>query len=279
MSVLRLVLRGRHARVALEVAAEERLVREVQVVGDLLYAHRRVFEQGFGLQNHIVVDPLRNRLSADALDERGEVFGRDAELAGVESDAALFAEVFAQQVGELLEILFGTVVRIVLLFGMLREVVVHDIPDLVNRCGDQSADDVEREMGLRPAGFAFDLGDHAAHGAALFGRQRQCGDVDVDAAHEVGRYGDDVGLEILLRIYLQDIFRGKDEHRILLQPEFMQVERYGGLPFGADSDYEGVDAAREPEDLHLGVAAGRNAFAHQALTLFAGQVYKFGQRK
>ena len=102
MSVLRLVLRGRHARVALEVAAEERLVREVQVVGDLLYAHRRVFEQGFGLQNHIVVDPLRNRLSADALDERGEVFGRDAELAGVESDAALFAEVFAQQVGYLL---------------------------------------------------------------------------------------------------------------------------------------------------------------------------------
>ena len=173
---------------------------------------------------------------------------------------------------------------------MLREVVVHDIPDLVNRCGDQPADDIEREMGLRPAGFAFDLGDHAAHGAALFGRQRQCGifdefeeqrhhvfDVDVDAAHEVGRYGDDVGFEILLRIYLQDIFRGKDEHRILLQPEFMQVERYGGLPFGADSDYEGVDAARE--DLHLGVAAGRNAFAHQALTLFAGQVYKFGQRK
>ena len=40
LSVLRLVLRGRHARVALEVAAEERLVREVQVVGDLLYAHR-----------------------------------------------------------------------------------------------------------------------------------------------------------------------------------------------------------------------------------------------
>ena len=59
----------------------------------------------------------------------------------------------------------------------------------------------------------------------------------------------------------------------------MQVERYGGLPFGADADYEGVDAAREPEDLHLGVAAGRNAFAHQSLSLFAGQIYKLGQRK
>ena len=36
-------------------------------------------------------------------------------------------------------------------------------------------------------------------------------------------------------------------------------------PFGADADYEGVDAARNRKTLHLGVAAGRNAFAHQSL--------------
>lgn len=37
--------RGGHAGVLLEVAAEEGLVREVQVVGDLLDVHRRVFQQ------------------------------------------------------------------------------------------------------------------------------------------------------------------------------------------------------------------------------------------
>ena len=80
--MLGLVLRRRHARIALEVAAEERLVGEIEVIGDLLDAHVRVFEQRLGFEDDVAVDPFRHRFAADAFDERREVFGRDAELPG-----------------------------------------------------------------------------------------------------------------------------------------------------------------------------------------------------
>ena len=70
-AVGRLVLRGRHARVALEVAPEKRLVGEVERIGDFLDAQARIFEQRFGFEDDIDFYPLRNRLAADALDERG----------------------------------------------------------------------------------------------------------------------------------------------------------------------------------------------------------------
>ena len=47
-----------------EVFAEERLGREIEVVGDLLNTHAGVFEQRLGFQNHRFVDPPRRRLAA-----------------------------------------------------------------------------------------------------------------------------------------------------------------------------------------------------------------------
>lgn len=215
--------------------------------------------RALGFDDHVVVDPLRNRQPADPFDERREVFGRDAELAGIESHAAFGAVVLAQQVRELLEVLLGPVVYRILYFGMLREVVVEDVPDLVDRRGDQPVDDVVREMGLLAPGFTLDLRDETAYRVAFLVRERQAGVgrelqekleqvfcVDVDAAQEIGRNDDYVGPEILLRLDLEDILRAEDEDRIFLQPVFVQVERYAGLPFRADADDEGVDAAREP---------------------------------
>ena len=182
-----------------EILAEEGLRREIEVVGDLLNAHGGIFEQCLGLDDHVVVDPLRNRQPADPFYERREVFGRDAELSGIEPHTAFGAVVFAQQVRELLEIFFGPVVYGILYFGMLREVVVEDVPDLVDRRGNQPVDNIVREMGFFAPGFTLDLRDETAYRVAFLVRERQAGVgcelqekleqvfcVDVDASQEIG---------------------------------------------------------------------------------------------
>ena len=88
-----------------------------------------------------------------------------------------------------------------------------------------------------------------------------------------------VGPEILLRLDLEDILRAEDEDRIFLQPVFVQVERYAGFAFRADADDEGVDAAREPENFHTVVAAGREALPHQALAVVPGHFDELRQRE
>lgn len=60
---------------------------------------------------------------------------------------------------------------------------------------------------------------------------------------------------------------------------FVQVERYAGFAFRADADDEGVDAAREPENFHTVVAAGREALPHQALAVVPGHFDELRQRE
>ena len=67
----------------LEVFAEERLGREIEMVGDLLNTHAGVFEQRLGFQNHRFVDPARGGFAAHLLDHGREIFRRDIELLGV----------------------------------------------------------------------------------------------------------------------------------------------------------------------------------------------------
>ena len=54
----------------LEVFAEERLGREIEVVSDFLDTHSRIFQQRFGLEDHRLVDPARSSFAADFLDDR-----------------------------------------------------------------------------------------------------------------------------------------------------------------------------------------------------------------
>jgi len=107
--------------------------------------------------------------------------------------------VFAEQLGELPEILLRTVVYRAVDLGMLREVVGQDVPDLVDRRGNQPVDDIVREMGFFAPGFTLDLRDETAYRVAFLVRERQAGVgcelqekleqvfcVDVDAAQEIG---------------------------------------------------------------------------------------------
>lgn len=67
----------------LEIFAEERLVWEIEVFGDFLYALRRVLELHSQFEGHIFVYPVVWRTTADGLHSLGEVFGCDAESLGI----------------------------------------------------------------------------------------------------------------------------------------------------------------------------------------------------
>ena len=54
------------------------------------------FEQGLGLENHVVADPLPGVAPADGMDHLREVFRCQAEPVGVEPDAALGGVVLPQ---------------------------------------------------------------------------------------------------------------------------------------------------------------------------------------
>lgn len=73
-----------HSRVVLEIAPEKGLVREIEAIGYLLDAHRRIAQQILRLEYHVVVNPFDDRTPGRLTDERGEVFGRQIELRGIE---------------------------------------------------------------------------------------------------------------------------------------------------------------------------------------------------
>ena len=144
--------------------------------------------------------------------------------------------VFAEQLGELPEILLRTVVYRAVDLGMLREVVGQDVPDLVDRRGDQSADDLARKIRLGAFQFLFDHRDktperlalglrefHAGERAELQEKRHHAFGVDVDALEKIRGDDDKMGLETVVGLYLQDVLGAEDEERILFEPEFLKV--------------------------------------------------------
>lgn len=86
-----------------EVFAEEGGVGEVQHVAHLLHGVFPAFQQGFRFEYHEFPDPFPGVAAAGLADGDGEVFGREAHLAGIEGDAPFLRVVFLQQFHELLE--------------------------------------------------------------------------------------------------------------------------------------------------------------------------------
>ena len=271
-SALKLVLRGRESRMAFEITAEEGLVGKIQVIGNLLYAHVGGLEQRLGLENHVIVNPVGDRLAAHPLDERGEVLGRDAELLRIEGDAALRFVVLAQQAHELLEIELTAAAYGGLVNRLCRLVAVEDVAHLVDGRRDQSADDVGAEEGLGPLELMPHLLDEAAQHPALLLRKFDAGligiaekerhhalDVDVDMPHELGSDGYHVGLELVVGVGLDDVLGRIDEHAVLCKPERIKVERNFGLTLRTYPDEEGIDATGIAENAPLRIADGDQA--------------------
>ena len=91
------ILVRRHSRVFLEVLEEKRGIGKVQLVRDFLDAQIAVFQHLLGFEDDVLVNPLRSRKATGILHNLGEVFGRDAQLVGIEPYAAFFAVVPGDQ--------------------------------------------------------------------------------------------------------------------------------------------------------------------------------------
>ena len=87
------VFRGTHAHTLLEVFAKERLVGDVQLVGNILDALGAVAQQHAQLQHHIFVYPVVGRALRHLLHHVRQVLRRDTYLLGIPADAPLRAEV------------------------------------------------------------------------------------------------------------------------------------------------------------------------------------------
>ena len=109
------ILRRRHAGVFFEVFAEERLVGEVELLRNLLYAFLRVAQQHTQFDGDVRVDPLVRRALRHRLDGFGEILWRYAELLGVPAHAALRTEVLLHELYELCEYLLGACVAALVL--------------------------------------------------------------------------------------------------------------------------------------------------------------------
>ena len=94
---------GRHAGVHLEELVEDTLVGEVEPVDDFLDGNLRVPQHILGLQDDERVDPVGGALSADLLDDLGEILGREAEFVGIEGHAPLGGMVLRHQGQEALQ--------------------------------------------------------------------------------------------------------------------------------------------------------------------------------
>ena len=109
----------------LEVFAQEALVSEVEVVGDLLDAFRGVFQQVAELKRHVGVDPLVGCLVADLLDDLGEILRGDAQLQGGLPDGV--AGVVDERLEQALHGLAAEVVACVSNLGLDKREEVDDV--------------------------------------------------------------------------------------------------------------------------------------------------------
>ena len=77
----------------LEVFSEKRLIREVELIGDLLDCERSLSQHYLRFHNHVVVYEFACRQAGDLLSYSGKMFWRDTEPIGIESHTPLPSEI------------------------------------------------------------------------------------------------------------------------------------------------------------------------------------------
>ena len=78
-----------------------------------------------------------------------------------------------------------------------------------------------------------------------------------------------MGPELVVGLYLQDVFGPEDKQRILFEAVFLEIEGSGVFTPRTHADDKGVDTAREPEGLHFRFAVGSDTFTHYPRAIFA----------
>lgn len=155
----------------LEIFAEERLVGEIEVFGDFLYALRRVLELHAQFEGHVFVYPFVWRAVADGLHGLREVLGCDAESLGIPRHAALGSEVLLHQTDELCEdrLRTGLLAFVTLLHS------IHHMADVVYHSCHKGAHHVSAEVVVGGLHFCLYDTEICHKGFHFFGREFENG--------------------------------------------------------------------------------------------------------
>lgn len=155
----------------LEIFAEERLVGEIEVFGDFLYALRRVLELHAQFEGHVFVYPFVWRAVADGLHGLREVLGCDAESLGIPRHAALGSEVLLHQTDELCEdrLRTGLLAFVTLLHS------IHHMADVVYHSCHKGAHHVSAEVVVGGLHFMLYDTEICHKGFHFFGREFENG--------------------------------------------------------------------------------------------------------
>ena len=237
----------------LEILAEEGLRREVQVVGDLLDAHARILQQGLCLEDHRFVDPPGGGLAAHLLDHRGEVFGRDVELLGIEAHVPLLLVVTLEQRHELVEKHLTAP-----LLDRIGPLALVDLGDDIEGRGEERANDLVAVALLVAAQHRL---DHLEQLPDLLdvlrrhGKQRglaethvdgqRSREIDLDLIDERLREGQKIGRSVRRTFDRADDAVGiEEDDRVGPHLIGLHVDRDGGLACHHDDGRKSVDRRR-----------------------------------
>ena len=262
----------------LEVLAEEGLVGEIEAVGNLLDAHRRVAQHVLRLENHVVVNPVDGRMAGRLADERGEVLGREVELRGIEADAPLAHVVLAEQRHEALEVLLAAAARRVRQLAHLLQMTRNEAAHLVDEHPNRRTDNLRRiEVSRLGNPLVRYLGDAARYTLPLARLELQQRialqlekevrkelDVDIDAADELLLAGRHVNLGVGGRFDVENRTREMNEEGVLAQLVAGQVREERNRTFGTEDHGKGVDTHRIAEEVHRNLVPRIHARRNQA---------------
>ena len=114
----------------LEILPEERLVGEMQMLGNLLDAHGRVLQQYPHLKRHEVIYPLIGCPSAHLFHRLRQIFGCDAQLLPIPAHPPFLSEVLLHQFNERGKDSLSPGLPLVI--GLLQS--VNRITDIIDHC-------------------------------------------------------------------------------------------------------------------------------------------------
>ena len=176
-----LVKGGGHSGQVFEVFTEGALVREVQLVGNLLDVQAGEPEHVFCFEDDVVVNPLGGRASGSFLDHEREVFRGNEHFGGIEGDASVLAVVFRDEIAELDGILKLSRPRsFVVLDGCLSS--CFHLHNLVAEGGDERSRDGTGVYGVVVNGVSIKKLEDRLGEFGFVGRESHCGAViDADA--------------------------------------------------------------------------------------------------
>ncbi len=109
LAVLCNELAWRNSRDTLEIASEERLGREIELVADALDVATSIVEQELDAEHHVLVDDVRGRKLCEFCGDGGQIFRRDANLVGIELHGAFLVVIVVEKIQELIEHGFLTI--------------------------------------------------------------------------------------------------------------------------------------------------------------------------